>query len=56
MQTECTLIEVLSDAVEGATVFTFELLNVVADVQFTNTDCISTHTGLIPDLMHISYF
>jgi len=37
--------------VEGATVFTFELLNAVADVQITDATGTTTHTGLIPDVV-----
>jgi len=37
--------------VEGAVVFTFELLTQVADVQVTDTTGITVHTGLIPDVV-----
>ena len=37
--------------VEGAVVFTFELLTATADVQFTDANGASTHTGLIPDVV-----
>ena len=44
-------------AVSGATVFTFELLTHVADVQTTGTAGSTTHAGLVPDtvLAQISY-
>ena len=37
--------------VEGAVVFTFELLNAVADVQVTDSTGITVHAGLIPDVV-----
>ena len=37
--------------VEGAVVFTFELLTQVADVQVTDTTGITVHAGLIPDVV-----
>ena len=37
--------------VEGAVVFTFELLNAVADVQITDATGFTVHTGLIPDVV-----
>jgi len=37
--------------VAGAVVFTFELLNAVADVQITGVSGVTTHTGLIPDIV-----
>ncbi|MCI4432418.1 MAG: hypothetical protein JHC41_02250, partial [Nitrosopumilus sp.] len=57
------LIEVFNDAnsngirdagetgVSGATVFTFELLTAKADVQTTGVTGITTHSGLIPDVV-----
>ena len=35
----------------GATVFTFELLTAQPDVQVTDSTGITTHTGLIPDVV-----
>ena len=37
--------------VQNAVVFTFELLTAQADVQVTNSAGITTHSGLIPDVV-----
>jgi hypothetical protein len=43
--------DISESGVEGATVFTFELLTAQADVKTTDSTGTTTHTGLIPDVV-----